>query len=85
MDSIESILSNLNQIRLDRIAERKKLRDSIIVHHDYEMFEEAFAEVHEKARKRWEKLNERQTSKNDSGQSGEATDGSKRGETSDDA
>jgi hypothetical protein len=84
-DSIESVLSALNQTRLDRIAERKKLRDSIIVHHDYDMFEAAFADVHEKARKRWEKLNERNTSKDDSGESSEATDGSERSETSDDA
>ena len=87
-DSIESLLTALNQTRLDRIAERNKLRDSIIVHHDYEMFEAAFDEVHARAKQRWEKLNERsnrpsgaETKANDS----EATERSERSETRDDA
>ena len=84
-ESIESILTALNQARLGRIAERKKLRDSIIIHRDFEMFEEAFEAAHASARKRWEKINERTTNESAGGPSSQAADGAERGEAGDDA
>jgi len=85
-DSIESVLLAMNQARMDRIADRLKIRDSILGNQDYDAFETLLNEAHAKAKTRWEKTNERNTNRpGDSESDSEGAERAERSETSDDA
>lgn len=83
-ESIESILSAMYEARQYRVAERKKLRDSILIADDYELFNKLVDEAHERAMQRLKEANDRKSPRSDTEDS-EGTVGPERSGTSDDA